>query len=97
MGRKVPQSLTIIEARAITLLASGYSQRDVAIKLGITPVTVTNWTKTERFKNARKQAIDSLYNAAMAELTDGMQLACRELLNIIENPDTPQKNKTFSN
>ncbi|OUL23820.1 hypothetical protein BV378_20620 [Nostoc sp. RF31YmG] len=93
MGRKRPESLTVLEARAITLLTSGYSQRDVAIKLGLTPVTLTNWSKTERFKNARKQAIETLYNAAMGELTDGMQLACRELLTIIEDPNTPQKTK----
>jgi transcriptional regulator with XRE-family HTH domain len=93
MGRKRPESLTVQESKAVALLIAGYSARDVAIKLKVTPETITNWHKNERFKTAKKQALDTLYNAAMAEMVDGMQLACRELIAIIENPDTPQKTK----
>jgi hypothetical protein len=91
--RTKTEALSVQEARAITLLVAGYSVRDTAIKIGITPESLSRWNKNPHFLEAKQKAIDTLYHAAMAELTEGMQLACRELINIIKDPDCPAKTK----
>jgi ribosomal protein L11 len=91
MPRRQIEELTIQEARAIALLISGYSARDVAVKINVTPETISKWQKNPLFAREKQKAINTLYNAAIAELTEGMQLACRELIDIIKDHDNLAK------
>ncbi|MBD2359232.1 helix-turn-helix domain-containing protein [Tolypothrix sp. FACHB-123] len=87
------EELTIIQARAIVLMIAGYSQRDIAIKLGITQTTISLWHRQSSFSENKRKAISTIFDASMADLIDGTQEAVRELRNIINDPETPQKTK----
>lgn len=85
--------LTVIQSKAIALIVAGYSHRDVAIKLSVTQESISKWHQLTHFQEHKQKAIDTLYDAAMAELIDGAQEAIRELRYIINNRETPQRIK----
>jgi hypothetical protein len=87
--KKKNTEITLQQARAITYLLAGWSQRDTAIKLGLTHECITVWNRQSHFAEAKEKASKMVLDAAYAELVSGYQLAARKLLDIIENDAIP--------
>ncbi|MDF5718491.1 MAG: helix-turn-helix domain-containing protein [Rhizonema sp. NSF051] len=78
---------------AITLLAAGYTNEEVARKTGVSSRTIGHWKKRDDFANLLRQATAATYDAAVAELVSGSRAAAQELKRLIDDPDTPSRVK----
>jgi hypothetical protein len=90
------EELTTEQYTAILMIASGKSNASVAKECGVSTRTVERWRVLPTFKTLVKEAILDIYDAAIAELILGAKEATRQLIQIIEDEETPRKTKVVA-
>ena len=83
--------LTPEQYRALTKIAAGYSNNEVAKTENVTARTIENWRKIPKFKQLLREALSQCFDAAIAELIFNSQQAARELSNIAFDAETPSR------
>ena len=86
-----PEELTPQQYRAITLIAAGYSNTEVAQESNLSVKTIENWRKLPHFKKLLREALSQCFDAAIAELVLNSQKAARELNKIALDSETPAR------
>lgn len=90
---QVHMELTHTQIKALCLLTSGDSVDEVVAKTGIGKRTLERWKAEPEFKKCFREAMAAMYDGAVAELVLGAKDAAKTLKEIINNEETPSKNK----
>jgi len=77
--------------RLICLLASGASNREASIEMGVSVSTIERLRQGVDFQNELTEAISRVYHSSLMQLTLGMSRAATELRKIIESDSTPDR------
>jgi hypothetical protein len=85
------EELTPQQYRAITLIAAGYSNSEVAQESNLSIKTIETWRKLPQFKQLLREALSQCFDAAIAELVLHSQQAAKELSRIAFDVDTPSR------
>jgi hypothetical protein len=85
------EELTPQQYRAITLIAAGYSNPEVAQETNLSVKTIEAWRKLPQFKTLLRDALSQCFDAAIAELVLHSQQAAKELSRIAFDTDTPSR------
>ena len=70
--------------RAASLEASGMKYADIAKELGITPQTMTAWSKKKEYQVLVSKIVDNSLKAAQFKLLEGASDAVSTLLDVME-------------
>ena len=87
------EELSLKQYQALCYLVAGYTHEEVSEKTGISTRTLTNWKTQPNFKTELKNAVSKVYDAAIAELVCGSQLAAKELKRIVSDPEVGDRVK----
>jgi hypothetical protein len=87
------EELTPKQYLALTRLASGSTNKEAAEAAGVALRTIEGWKTKPEFQKLLKTAVNMMLDAALAELVSGSQLAAKQLVQIISDPDTPSRTK----
>ena len=85
------EELTPQQYRAITLIAAGYSNAEIAQESNLSIKTIEAWRKLPQFKQLLRDALSQCFNAAIAELVLHSQEAAKELNKIAFDSETPAR------
>lgn len=85
--------LTPLQNKALCLLASGKGVKEVADELNVSCKIIYDWQKKPTFQKMLNDGVMATYDAAIATLISGCELASKELIDIIKDKDTPTKIK----
>jgi uncharacterized heparinase superfamily protein len=86
-----PEELTPQQYRAMTLIAAGYSNTEVAQESNLSVKTIENWRILPHFKKLLREALSQCFDAAIAELVLNSQKVARELNKIALDSETPAR------
>jgi len=79
--------------KIVLLLATGLSAEKIANQLGVSRSTVDRTKADKYYAGKLSLATDALYGVALAKLSLGVESAIDKLTEIIENPDSPNRDK----
>ena len=79
--------------KALCHLVAGRSIDEVAELTGVSSRTINRWKANPLFRKILNQALQSTFDAAIAELVANSVFAAQELNAIIRNPDVPSRTR----
>jgi transposase-like protein len=93
---KIPETITPQQYKAVDLYIQGKDEREICEQIGISPVTLRKWIKTnQNFKSLMRQNLMAFATMGNLKLGSAYERVIEKLVAMLDNPEITAKPKNL--